>query len=76
MEKTENKTYSIEKSPLYELKTRKKLLEIFDRVGAKENAENLVSEYTNKGIDIINSMNVQNKQIFIDFVNYLLKREN
>jgi len=27
--KTENKTYSIEKSPLYELKSRKKLLEIF-----------------------------------------------
>lgn len=29
MGKTENKTYSIEKSPLYELKRRKKLLEIF-----------------------------------------------
>ena len=29
MGKTENKTYSIEKSPLYELKSRKKLLEIF-----------------------------------------------
>lgn len=29
MVKTKNKTYSIEKSPLYELKSRKKLLEIF-----------------------------------------------
>lgn len=29
MGKTENKAYSIEKSPLYELKSRKKLLEIF-----------------------------------------------
>lgn len=29
MGKTKNKTYSIEKSPLYELKSRKKLLEIF-----------------------------------------------
>lgn len=29
MVKTKNKTYSIEKSPLYELKSRKKLIEIF-----------------------------------------------
>lgn len=29
MGKTENKTYSIEKSPLYEIRSRKKLLEIF-----------------------------------------------
>ena len=29
MGKTENKTYNIEKSPLYEIRSRKKLLEIF-----------------------------------------------
>ena len=53
-----------------------RLLEIFEKTKAKENAEKLVNEYTNKGIDIINSMNVTNKEIFIDFANYLLKREN
>ena len=48
---------------------------LFDKLGAKKNAENLVEEYTNKGIDIIMSMNVKNKDLFIDFANYLLNRE-
>ena len=48
---------------------------LFDKLGAKKNAENLVEEYTNKGIDIIMSMDVKNKDLFIDFANYLLNRE-
>ena len=54
----------------------KKLLEIFENTGARKKAEELVLEYTNKGIDIINSMDVKNKDIFVEFANYLLKREN
>ena len=41
----------------------------------KKNAEKLELEYTNKGIQIINSMDVQNKDLFMDFANYLLKRD-
>ncbi len=51
------------------------IINLFDKLGAKKNAENLVEEYTNKGIDIIMSMNVKNKDLFIDFANYLLNRE-
>ena len=58
-----------------ETETRK-LLDIFEKLGSKRNAEDLVEEYTNKGIDIINSMNIKNKELFIYFANYLLKREN
>ena len=52
------------------------VLDIFEKTGARKNAEDLVLYYTNKGIDIINKMDVQNKELFIDFANYLLKREN
>lgn len=52
------------------------IAKLFDEVGARKNAENLVCEYTKKGIDIINSMNLENKDLFMDFANYLLKREN
>lgn len=52
------------------------VLDIFEKTGARKNAEDLVIYYTNKGIDIINKMDVQNKELFIDFANYLLKREN
>ena len=52
------------------------IADMFDRVGAKANAEKLVEEYTNKGIKIINTMERKNKEIFMDFANYLLKREN
>lgn len=51
------------------------IINLFDKLGAKKNAENLVEEYTSKGIDIIISMNVKNKDLFIDFANYLLKRD-
>ena len=33
-------------------------------------------KYTNKGIDIIESANIENKNLFIEFANYLLKRNN
>ena len=49
---------------------------LFDRVGAKLNAEKLVKEYTDKGINIIKSMNLKNKDLFMEFATYLLKREN
>lgn len=54
----------------------KKLLDLFEKLGAKENAEKLVKKYTDKGIDIINNMDANNKEIFINFANYLLKRKN
>ena len=53
-----------------------KIADMFDELGAKANAEQLVEKYTNKGIDIINKMNISNKDLFIDFAKYLLKREN
>ena len=53
-----------------------KLLDLFEGLGAKKEAERLVEEYTNKGIEIINDMDIENKEKFISFANYLLKREN
>ena len=52
------------------------ITELFDKLGAKEIAEKLVLEYTNKGIKIIDNMNVKNKELFTEFANYLLKRNN
>ena len=52
------------------------ITDLFIKLGAKENAEKLELEYTKKGIDIINSMDVKNKNLFMDFANYLLKRKN
>lgn len=52
-----------------------KVIELFDSLGAKENAEHLVREYTNKGIAVIKGMDVENKDLFISFANYLLNRE-
>lgn len=52
------------------------ITDLFIELGAKENAEKLELEYTKKGIDIINSMDVKNKDLFMDFANYLLKRKN
>ncbi len=51
------------------------ITDLFDKLGAKKNAEKLELEYTNRGIQIINSMNVQNKDLFMEFTNYLLKRD-
>lgn len=52
------------------------ILDLFEKLGARKNAEELVIQYTNKAIGIINDMNVQNKNVFMDFANYLLKRNN
>ena len=49
---------------------------LFEKIGAKSNAEKLVETYTNKAIEIINSMNIKNKDLFIEFADYLLKRNN
>ena len=51
------------------------IIDLFKEIGAKENAEKLVEEYTKKGISVINNMNLENKDLFLDFANYLLKRE-
>lgn len=51
------------------------IINLFDKLGAKENTENLVKEYTDNGINIIENMNVQNKDLFMEFANYLLKRD-
>ena len=53
----------------------KMITDLFEKLGAKRNAEKLEIEYTNKGIQIINSMDVQNKDLFMEFANYLLKRD-
>lgn len=57
-------------------KDTKKILDLFDKIGAKSYAENLVKEYTNKAISVIEKMNIENKNLLIDFANYLLKRDN
>lgn len=53
-----------------------KIAKLFEKLGARKNAEELVKEYTNKGIEIINNMDVSNRDEFIAFANYLLNREN
>lgn len=57
-------------------KDTQKILDLFEKLGAKKYAEKSVEQYTEKGIEIIKKMDVQNKDIFMDFANYLLKREN
>ena len=54
----------------------KKILDLFEKIGAKSYAENLVKEYTNKAISVIEKMDINNKELLIDFANYLLKRDN
>ena len=54
----------------------KKLLDLFLAIGAKAYAEDLVKEYTDNGIKIINDMNLKNKELLIEFSDYLLKRDN
>ena len=67
------KTYG---NPKVENSDVMKLLDLFTKLGARENAEKLVEEYTIKGINIISNMNIKNIDKFNDFANYLLKREN
>lgn len=54
----------------------KLILDLFEELGAKKYAEDKVEEYTNKAIEIIESMDIQNKKLFIEFANYLLERKN
>lgn len=51
------------------------IIKLFDKLGARKNAENLVKKYTDNGIRIIETMDVQNKDLFMEFANYLLKRD-
>ena len=67
-----NKYYG---NPNVSAKENKIITDLFEKIGAKKNAEKLELEYTNKGIQIINSMDVQNKDLFMKFANYLLKRD-
>lgn len=53
-----------------------KIIKLFEEIGSKKYAEDLVEEYTNKAINLINEMDIQNKDKFVSFANYLLKREN
>ena len=63
-------------NPLVTSKESNIITKLFEKLGARKNAEELVKEYTDKGIDIINAMNVENKNLFISFANYLLNRTN
>ena len=63
-------------NPLVTKKESNIITKLFEKLGARKNAEELVKEYTDKGIDIINAMNVENKDLFISFANYLLNRTN
>ena len=63
-------------NPLVTKKESNIITKLFEKLGARKNAEELVKEYTDKGIDIINAMNVKNKELFISFANYLLNRTN
>lgn len=51
------------------------IIKLFDKLGARKNAENLVKKYTDNGTSIIETMDVQNKDLFMEFANYLLKRD-
>lgn len=53
-----------------------KIILLFEKLGARANAERLVEEYTIKGIEKINMLDVKNKELFIEFANYLLARNN
>ena len=54
----------------------KTILELFDKLGAKKNAEELIEKYTNEAIERIEMIDISNKELFIEFANYLLKRNN
>lgn len=63
-------------NPSVNIDGNKKIVDLFEEIGAKKYAEELVLNYTNKGISIIENMDVYNKNEFIQFANYLLKRDN
>ena len=62
-------------NPNVTTKENKIITELFERLGARKYAEDLVIKYTNIGIKIIDDMDVKNKKEFTEFANYLLNRE-
>ena len=63
-------------SPNLTIEENKIITDLFEKIGAKANAEKLVEKYTNKGIKIMEELDLYNKDLFIDFAHYLLKRKN
>lgn len=53
----------------------KTITELFEKLGARKHALEKANFYTNKGIEIINNMDVKNKTLFMEFADYLLKRK-
>lgn len=53
----------------------KKLVTMLTEIGAKDNAESLLKDYTNKSIDLIKNSSFSNKDLLINFANYLLNRD-
>ena len=52
----------------------KTLLDLFVSLNAKDNAERLVKEHTDKAIDLINKSDFKNKEYLIDLANKLVTR--
>ena len=50
------------------------ILDLFEKLGAKANAERLVKEYTDKAIQIINNSDFQNRDILIELASKLVAR--
>ncbi|MBQ9834331.1 MAG: polyprenyl synthetase family protein [Bacilli bacterium] len=81
--------YAIDKASEYDLKfinryygnplideiNTKKIINIFIKLGAKENAENLLKECINKSINLLKQSSFANQEKLIGFANYLLERE-
>lgn len=63
-------------SPNLTIEENKIITDLFEKIGAKANAEKLVEKYTNKGIKIMEELDLYNKDLFIEFANYLLNRKN
>ena len=55
-------------------KDNKQLLDLFIKLGAKDNAVSLVKDYTNKAIEIINKSNYKNKDYLINLALLLVER--
>lgn len=63
-------------NPNITIEESEKITSLFEKLGAKSNAEKLVEKYTNNAVEIINNANFKNKELFIEFANYLLNRTN
>ena len=51
------------------------IADLFEKIGSRKNAEDLVEKYTNSAIYEIKNSDFQNKELFIEFCNYLLRRK-